>query len=216
MDRMAKVKEWINENAPMLNVLYQNKYAGMAYDRFASLPPRQQKQIILGSFAAVVAVVAGYIFFSYLSLWSLSSKAEQSYRMVTLLQQHQRTQKSQSGQVAVLERNSELSASGQFKEHLVRQAQAARISARMVKVEETPDNPGGGEDGRTGDVRIRQASVILEKVTLTQLTRFLNNVELGPYNLSVSSIKVTNDDKIRGYMNVEMGVVAYLFSSEAG
>jgi hypothetical protein len=73
MDRMAKVREWINENAPMLNGVYQNKYVGMAYDRFASLPPSQQKQIMLGVFAGFFALVTGYVFIAYLSLWSVNS-----------------------------------------------------------------------------------------------------------------------------------------------
>jgi hypothetical protein len=56
----------------------------------------------------------------------------------------------------------------------------------------------------------------MQRVNLSQLKNFLNNVEFGPYNLSVSSIKITNDSKIRGYMNVDLGVVAYLFQAETG
>ncbi len=216
MDKMAKVKEWINENAPMLNKVYQNKYVGMAYDRFASLPPSQQKQLILGGFGGVIALIAGYLLLSYISLWSTSREVHQSLRMVSLLQQHQKTQRSQGAEMANLERNNQLATPGQLKEHLVRQAQAAKISARMMKIEETPASAGRGEDSKGGDVRLKQASVQLEKVNLTQLAQFLNNVEFGGFNLSVSSIKITNDPKYRGYMNVEMGVVVYLFSAEAG
>jgi hypothetical protein len=216
MDRMAKVKEWINENAPMLTKVYQNKYVGMAYDRFASLPPSQQKQIILGGFAGVVALIAGYIFLAYVSLWSLSRDVDQSFHMITLLQQHQKTQAAQGSEIANLERNNQLATPGQLKEHLVRQGQAAKISTRMMKVEEMPESAGRGEDSKGGDVRIKQATVQLEKVNLRQLAQFLNLVEFGGFNLSVSSIKVTNDNKVRGYMNVEMSVVVYLFSTEAG
>ncbi len=216
MDRMGKVKEWINENAPMLNKVYQNKYVGMAYDRFASLPPSQQKQIIVGGMGGVVAIIAGYLFLSYVSLWSVSRQVDQSLRMISLLQQHQKTQRSQTAEMANLERNNQLAAPGQLKEHLVRQAQGAKISIRMAKIEETPASAGREEDSKAGDVRMKQATVQLEKVNLTQLAQFLNNVEFGGFNLSVSSIKITNDKKDRGYMNVEMGVVVYLFSAEAG
>jgi hypothetical protein len=136
--------------------------------------------------------------------------------MISLLQQHQKTQRSQSSEMANLERNNTLAGPGQLKEHLVRQAQAAKISVRMVKVEETPESAGRGEDSKGGDIRLKQATVQLEKINLSQLSQFLNLVEFGGYNLSVSSIKITNDSKIRGYMNVEMGVVVYLFSTEAG
>lgn len=216
MDRMAKAREWINENAPMLNKVYQNKYVGMAYDRFASLLPSQQKQIIMGGIGGIVALIAGYLFLSYVSLWSVSRQVDQSMRMVSLLQQHQKTQRSQTAEMANLERNNQLATPGQLKEHLVRQAQAAKISIRMAKIEETPASAGREEDSKAGDVRMKQATVQLEKVNLTQLAQFLNNVEFGGFNLSVSSIKITNDKKDRGYMNVEMGVVVYLFSAEAG
>lgn len=216
MDRMAKIKEWVNENAPMLNKAYQNKYVGMAYDRFASLPPSQQKQIIVGGIGGFVALIGGYLFLSYVSLWSVSRQVDQSLRMISLLQQHQKTQRSQTAEMANLERNNQLATPGQLKEHLIRQAQAAKISIRMAKIEETPASAGREEDSKGGDVRMKQATVQLEKVNLTQLAQFLNNVEFGGFNLSVSSIKITNDKKDRGYMNVEMGVVVYLFSAEAG
>ena len=40
MDSLEKAKEWVRENVPMLSQVWENKYVGMAYDRFASLPPR--------------------------------------------------------------------------------------------------------------------------------------------------------------------------------
>lgn len=215
-NRMTKVKEWINENIPGLAKVYENKYVGMAYDHFASLLPSQQKQIILGVFVGFFALVAGYFFISYLSLWSTKGKVEQSYKMVSLLQQHQKTQRSQSSEMANLEKNNQLASPGQMKEHIVRQAQAARISPRMIKVEEAPESAGRGEDSKGGDIRLKQANVTLDKVNLSQLAQFLNFIEFGGFNLSVSSIKITNDSKVRGYMNVEMTIVVYLFSTEAG
>lgn len=215
MERWTKIKEWINENAPMLTGVYQNKYIGMVYDRFASLPPKSQKQVVLGSIGGIFAIVVGYLLFSYLSLWSYSGQAKESYAMANLLQQYQKNRRDKSAQLQHLERAGQLAAPGQFKEHLVSQGRGASISHRMMQVEEKPD-ANDDESKQGGDVRIRQATVILEKVNLSQLKGFLNNVEFGPYHLGVSSIKILNDDKIRGYMRVELGVVAYLFQTEEG
>lgn len=211
MDKWTKVKEWVNENAPMLAGLYNNKYVGMGYDRFASLPPKQQKQVLLGVVGGFFAIVFGYLLYSYLSLWSYSSKAKDSYAMANLLQQYQKNRRDKSAQLSHLERSAQLASPGQFKEHLLQQGRAASISQRMMQVEEKPD--AGDEAAAGRDVRMRQATVTLEKVNLNQLKSFLNNVEFGPYQLGVSSIKITNDDKIRGYMKVELGVVAYLFET---
>ena len=214
MDNWIKAKEWINENAPMLAYLYQNKYVGMAYDRFASLPPKQQKQVVLGGFSAVVGIVVLFLFLSYISFWSAASTAKESYAMVTLLQQFQKNQRDKAGQIQHLERNAQLAQPGQFKEHLIVQGRAATISPRMIQVDEKSDG-GEGEEGKGArEVKLKQATVTLERVNLMQLKNFLQNVEFGPYNLSVSSIKITNDDKIRGYMKVELGIVAYLFQTE--
>lgn len=211
MEKWVKIKEWINENAPLLANVYQNKYVGMAYDRFASLPPKQQKQTILGVLGALASLVVGFLLFSYLSLWSSSNQAKDSYAMVNLLLQHQKNKRDKASQIQHLDRNAQLAAPGQFKEHLLNQGRSASISQRMMQVEEKPDT-GDSEPGR--DVRMRQATVTLDRVNLNQLKGFLQNVEFGPYNLGISSLKITNDDKIRGYMKVEMGVVAYLFQNE--
>ena len=145
MDFATKAKAWINENAPMLAVVYQNKYVGMAYDHFASLLPSQQKQIILGVFTGFFALIMGYILLAYFSLWSANGRVAQSFKMISLLQQHQKTQRSQSSEMANLEKNNTLANPGQLKEHLVRQAQAARISPRMIKVEEGLKAPDGAK-----------------------------------------------------------------------
>lgn len=213
MNKWTKVKEWIQENAPFLANLYQNKYIGMLYDRFASLPPKQQKQAILGSIGAVAFLVLSFLLMSYLTLWSSSQSAKDSYAMANLLLQFQKNRRDKAGQIQHLDRNAQLAGPGQFKEHLISQGRAASISQRMMQVEEKPDT-NDGEPGR--DVRMRQATVTLERINLNQLKGFLQNVEFGPYNLGISSLKITNDDQIRGYMKVEMGVVAYLFQSEEG
>ena len=209
MASIEKAKEWIKENVPMVAVVYENKYVGMAYDRFASLPAHQQKQTILGSIGLAIGIVMLILLTSYISLWSTSSKSRQSYEMVNLLQDFQRHRRDQSEQITQLERNNALGAQGEFKRHLLEQGRGAAISPRMMEIEEKPDGEGG-----SADVKLKQASVSLKKVNLNQLKSFLNNVEFGTYNLSISSLKISNDDKIRGYMNVDLGVVAYLFQAE--
>lgn len=214
MATVDKIKDWLKENAPILTNLYENKYVGMAYDRFASFPPKQQKQIIIGTFGGVVAIITGYLFFSYLSLWSYSGKSQKAYSMVNMLLQYQKQVRDKSGQIAQLERNSQLGNPGQLKQLLTDTAKAATISPRMVEVTEADAGPG--DDKGAGDLKLKQATVVLQRVNLLQLKNFLNAVEFGPQNLSVSSVKITNDDKIRGYMRVDLVVVAYLFQSADG
>jgi len=215
MDKWTKAKEWINENAPMLANVYQNKYVGMGYDHFASLPAKQQKQVILGSLGAVFALIFGYLLWSYLSLWSYSSSAKESYAMANLLQQYQKNRRDKSSLLQHLERSSQLAGPGQFKAHLMNQGKAAAISQRMMQVEEK--DGAEGDPAKVGqDVKVRQATVVMEKINLSQLKSFLNNIEYGPHQMGISSIRISNDDKIRGYMKVELGVVAYLFQSEEG
>jgi hypothetical protein len=60
---------------------------------------------------------------------------------------------------------------------------------------------------------MRRATVKLQRVNLSQLKNYLHGVEFGSYSLAVSSIKIKNDEKIRGYMDVELGIVAYLFGA---
>ena len=214
MDSWRKTKEWINENAPMLAKVYENKYVGMAYDRFGSLPPKQQKQVLLGGVFGFIGVVCLFLFSMYVSLWSTSNKSQQAYSMVNMLLQFQKTRRVQEAQVQVLERNNVLSGENALKDYIMKTAQNANISPRMIRADEKRD-AGDAEDPKAPqEVKMKQASVKLERVNLNQLRLFLQNLEFGNYNLSVSSVKVTNDDKIRGYMNVELGVVAYLFPSE--
>lgn len=209
-----KTKEWINENAPMLAKLYENKYVGMAYDRFGSLPPNQQKQVMIGSAAAVMGVIVLVLLTSYLSLWSYSGKSEKAGEMVNMLIQYQKSRRSQESQLQVLERNNILASDNALKDYIVKTATNANISQRMVHAEEKREGGEVDDPKAPQEVKLKQATVKLERVNLNQLRIFLQNLEFGNYSLSVSSIKVTNDDKIRGYMNVEIGVVAYLFSTE--
>lgn len=210
-DGIQKFKSWMNENAPTLTIIYDNKYVGMAYDRFASLPPRQQKQAILGGFGAVVGLFVLYILSAYWSLWGVRSQISDYHSMITLMQQYQKVQRDQGGSDGASSQLNSLARPGAFKDFLVREGQKVNISSRLIKVEEKPDsiNPEG-EQG----IKIRQATVNLERVNLTQLRRFLTAVEFGGQNVSVSSIRIVNEtnDDLRGYMNVDLGVVAYLLS----
>jgi hypothetical protein len=207
MSRADAIRAWVKENAPILTQVYQNKYVGMLYDRFASLSFKRQKQVILGSFAFVVALIAIYLISSYWSLWSRASRISQYQTMTALLRDYQKQQREQSAEMQNLDKNSRLAATGQFKEYLIAQGRGAGISPRMLQIEEKADAPG-----ETSEIKIRQASVRVEKVNLRQLKIFIQNLESGEYSLGVSSMKIANDDKLRGYMNADLTVVAYLFS----
>lgn len=213
MNKITKIKEWINQNAPMLAHLYENKYVGMVYDRFASLPANRQRQVILGSFAGIGLIVFGVLFGLYLSFWGEVSKADKAQAMMDMLLKFQKSRRAQEVELAQLERNKNLAGNDGLKNYLVEQGKLANISPRMIKAEERPE---AGEDAKKGssDVRLKQASVRLEKINLSQLRDFLKNVEFGPYSVIVSSVNIANDDKLRGYMNVEVGVVAYLFKGD--
>lgn len=218
MDSVTKFKEWVNEHVPMLAVIYENKYVGMAYDRFASLPPKQQKQVILSVFGTLIAFVFLFLFSAYLTLWSFSGKVSKSNTMVNMLMQYQKQRRAKSGQISNLGRNELLAPPNALKQALIEQGRMASISPRMVQVEERDDGGGdASEDPKSAhDVKLKQAVVKLQRVNLDQLKNFLQGIEFGSYNLSVSSLKITNDDKIRGYMNVEVSVVAYLFQTDEG
>lgn len=218
MEGITKVKAWINEHVPMLSNLYENKYVGMVYDRFASLHPKQQKQVILGALAGILAMIVGYIVASYVQLWSQSGKLQESNEMIALLQQYQKTQRQQSTSIGALERSNRLASPDELKKLVYSYGSSAAISPRMIKVEQKAEAtpPAGGEDSKSTDIQVKQATITLEKINLRQLKAFLTNLEFNEPNLAISSVAVKNDDKIRGYMNVVFGVVLYLFKMEQG
>lgn len=213
MDSVTKAKEWIKVNAPMLAVLYENKYVGMVYDRFASLPPNDQKKVlggVVGGFAFLIFLI---VFTLYMSVWGSIAEADRAQTMMDMLLRFQKTRRTQETDLQALEQNRRLGGQDGLKKYLIDQARAANISPRMVKAEERPD---AGPDATKGpsDIAIKQATIRLEKINLMQLKDFLKNVEFGPFSVIVSSVQISNDDKIRGYMNVELGAVAYLFKGE--
>ncbi len=199
-----KAKDWVRENAPMFNVLFENKYIGMLYDRFGSLPVAKQKQVIVGGGAAILGILVLHLTYSYVGLWSYHSKTNDSLAMITMLREYQTQEREQSAEMRLLERNSALSGEGNLKSHLNSVAKNAGISPRMIQAEES--NDGGS------DLQMKRATVKLQRVTILQLKNFMQGVEFGAYSLEVSSIKIKNDDKIRGYQDIELGVVAYLFA----
>ncbi len=204
MINIEKSKDWVRENAPMLSVIYENKYIGMLYDRFASLSPAKQKQVVVGGASGVICLVILHLLISYLGLWGVHRKIDESYEMIALLSQYQKQQKDQSADLRLIERNSALSAPGSLKAQLISTAKGAGISPRMVQVEESSEG---------SDIQMKRATAKLQKVNLAQLKSFLQGVEFGSYSLDVSSIKINNDEKVRGYMDVELGIVAYLFAA---
>lgn len=215
MENINRLREWLKENAPMLTHLYQNKYVGMVYDRFASLPINQQKQVVMGSFVTIILSIILYFAFAYLALWGNSSKISETQEMVNLLLQYQRNLREKSGELKNLDRNSRLLTAGQLKDYLLANARAASISARMMQVEEKTASGQAGEPQQ--GLQLREASVALEKINLAQLKAYLEKIEFGEYNLDVSQVKITNDEKIRGYMKVELGVTAKIYTdTESG
>ncbi len=215
MEMVQKAREWVKENAPMLSTVYENKYVGMAYDRFASLPAKQQKQLIVSFLGGVLFLAVGYLLYAYIGLWYLSNSVSDANSMIHLLQQHQQQRNLRNSELSALERNIGLTNPGQFKQLLIDQGKLSGISPRLIEVIEKTDGADADSDGKAGsEVRIKQATVTLNKINLTQLKSFLTNVEFGQNNLGISFVKVSNDDKTRGYMKVELGILAYLFQSE--
>lgn len=209
MSTVDRVKGWLKENAPMLTVLYENKYVGMAYDRFASLPPKEQKQTMIAVFGGFAALVFGYLLLSYLSVWSDSSKAKESQKMVNEIQAYQRTMRDKLGRLQALQSVSSFGGEGQLKAHLTGIARSSAISPRMMEVTEQ------GEDTLAG-AKVRKALVKLQRMTLTQWVGFLRSIETAPQRVSPTSLKAKNDEKLRGYMQVEIGVVAPMLGDSSG
>jgi len=207
MDTVARFKEWINENVPMLSKLYENKYVGMLYDRFASLPSRQQRQWILGFCGGVSFLIMSYLAWSYVSYWSTTNRAKDAYSMANILVQYQKQKRDKSSSIRALARNNGLSSAGRLKQTLLDMGRSSAISPRMIAVEEKSDE-------RSSDIQTKRATVTLTRVTLLQTTKYLKSVENGQFDLGITSLRITNDDKIRGYMKVELGIVAYLFQMD--
>lgn len=199
----------------MLTLLYENKYVGMAYDRFASLPPTQQKRLIFIFMGSLFGGATLYLLISYYTLWSISSQNKNALAMGALLQQYQKIKRDKSAEISRLEGNSILSGPGQFKQKLLDIGRQTGISPRMMEATEKGEASARSDEGKAStEVKVKQATVTLQKVTLPQIVNFLRNIETGQLNLNISSMKIKGDEQMRGYMNVEFSVLAYLFPPE--
>ncbi len=215
MDNVTKIKDWINEHAPMLNSLYRNKYVGMTYDRFASLPPKKQKSVLYGGLGAIAGIVVVYLLASYYSLWSLSHRSVEYRSMANILLQYQKHRRDKSQQIKSISKNLQLANPGALKQHLTDIGRTASIAPRAISVDEKGENAGKEDGVKPGsDVKIKYASVTLQRVNLTQIMNYLKNTEFGQYTLGVSSLRIQNDDKVRGLMKAELTVMAYIFEVE--
>ncbi len=215
MEQTGKLKAWIKEQVPMLTLLYENKYVGMLYDRFASLPPAQQKKWITVFLFGVSGAITLYLAVSYYGLWSLSRRNTSASAMGALLQQYQQIKRDKSQEISSLESNSALAAPGQLKQRLLDMGRATGISPRMMEANEKSEASARTEDAKaSSELKVKRASITLQKVTLTQIVNFLKNVESGQYSLNVSKLKVETDPQLKGYMLAQFDVTAYLFSPE--
>jgi len=183
----------------------------MAYDHFASLPPSQQKTVMISGGGVFSLMVLGFLLSCVFNLLSYNHQSKMADEMVTMLQDYQRARQSRASDVAFLERNRRIAAPGALKQHLLRQGNSAKISPRLMEIKEIESQAPVGEEG-VGDIQLRQASVRLQRVNLSQLQGFLQKIEFGAYNLSINSLRIQNDDKLRGYMNVDIAIIAYLFT----
>ena len=199
----------------MLTRIYENKYVGMAYDRFASLPPNQQKKLIFSTIGIGFGVVSIYLLTSYLALWSMSYDSKNATSMGALLQQYQKIRRDKSQEIQSFERNAALSSPGQLKQRLLDIGRTTGISPRMMEATEKNEASARSDEGKaSSELKIKEASVSLQKVTLPQIVNYLKNIESGQYALKVSSLQIRTDEQLRGYMNVDFQVMAYLFAPE--
>jgi len=216
MEEVNKPKSLLSEKVPALALLYENKYVGMVYDRFASLPPQKQKQLVFWSIGGSVGLVVLVLLFAYGSLWSTSSSTQDIYSMSNMILQYQKYRRDRSEDLALLTKNTELSSPGQLKSVLLQTSAGAGISPRMIKVEERGEAGVRGDNTNKKEFKIKESTVEIQRITLTQLTSYLKALEYGKYNLIVSAMKIRNDEKLRGYLNVDLTVSAYLFEGDEG
>ncbi len=212
---LSRIHGWIMERAPMLANVYQNKYIAMLYDRFASLTPDKQKKTLAGVAIGFLVLSSLILGSSYWNLWTTTARSRKNNEMISMLMKYQKQRRERAEQIQELERNRELSADGQLKQYLINTARTASISPRMIQVDEQNDNVGSTPDATSpSEIVVKRAATKIQRINLNQLTSFLQAVEFGQYGLTISSIRIMNDDKLRGYMNVEIGILAYLFQMD--
>lgn len=203
MGFQEKAKKWLQENAPNL---VENKYLGMVYDRFASLPPNQQRWLTLGSLGTVCSIILIWLFSSYLTYFEYTGRANGAQKMLSILAKYEAQKSDSSSANDSVQRNTELLRANALKNFIMGQARIAKISTRSIEVDERM----GGSAEEPGGPKSKMATVKLQRVNLDQLLEFVKGIEFGIYSIGISSVKIDNDEKYRGYMNAEFSMVAHL------
>lgn len=215
MSTKDKIKSWLQEQAPMLTVLYENKYIGMAQDRFASLPPQTQKKALLGLVLSVFGLVGLFLVFNYVQLWKLNSRNKEALALGVVIQQYQKTSRDKADELSEIERSAGLSAPGQLKQKLLDVGRLAGISPKLIQAEERGEGSFPATPGKPNtEQKFKKATVSLEKMTLPQILNYIKNVESGPESITISSLKIRSDEKLRGYMGVDIEVQMQIVNRE--
>lgn len=215
MGTKDKIKVWIREQVPMLTLIFENKYVGMAQDRFASLPPLLQKRILIGLILSSFGFAGIYLTVSYIQLWQLSSRAQEASALSTVLIRYQKTLQDKASELREIEGGDNLSAPGKLKQKLLDLGRFAGISPKLIQTAEEGVQTVPATAGKTGGERkYKKATVTLEKVTLPQIIKYINSVESSPDTLSIASLRLSSDEKLRGYMGVNLEVHAQIFNQE--
>jgi hypothetical protein len=199
----------------MLTLLFENKYVGMAQDRFASLPPLTQKRILMGLVLSVFSAVGVYLTINYIELWQLNTRAKEASALSTVLIRYQKTLQDKASELREVEGGSNLNNPGMLKQRLLDLGRFAGIAPKLIQTDEQGvlTVPTTGE--KTGSERkFQKATVTLEKVTLPQIIKYINSVESSRDALSISGLRIYSDEKLRGYMGLNLEIHAQIFNRE--
>lgn len=214
MSTKDKIKLWIREQVPMLTLVYENKYIAMASDRFASLPPKTQKHILMGMVVGCFGFAVIFLIANYIQLFRINSRAKEASALSTVLIRYQKTLQDKAADLRDIESGSNLNEPGKLKQKLSDLGRFSGISAKLIQANEqgVQTSPSSGKAG--SERRFKKAQITLEKVTLPQIIKYINNVESSRDALSIASLKINSDEKLRGYMGVVLEVHAQLFNRE--
>lgn len=204
MGKMDKIKVWLKEQVPMLTVLYENKYIGMAYDRFASLPAPTQRKLLGGTIGVAFGAASLFLFFNYIQLWKISSQNKEASALSAVIQQYQKTIRDKAQQLQDVELGSNFQGPGQLKQKLSDLGRFSGISPKLIKVEEKAQ----------GTNNFKMVNVTMEKVNLSQIVNYIKSIESDKGTLTISSLRIRSDEKLRGYMVVDLEVKAQLIQRE--
>lgn len=214
MSTKDKIKIWIREQVPMLTLVYENKYVAMASDRFASLPQKTQKHILMGIVLGSFGFVSIFLLVNYIQLYKMNSRAKEASALSTVLVRYQKTLQDKAADLRDIESGGNLNEPGKLKQKLSDLGRFSGISAKLIQADEQgiQTSPPLGKTG--SERRFKKAQVTLEKVTLPQIIKYINSVESSRDALSIASLKINSDEKLRGYMGVVLEVHAQVFNRE--